>query len=151
MERQANEVVRHSKIYLNLSLGNGGGKQGRGNRPPIDDRRPIRKVSISAVYQRQKPIRKFSINPTLVGTDRSFVDTAFADTVSETCKSPDKPRIEGGVGASKHFSNDVFSTAHPLIKEVNLQPLAELRGVGLSGIDLPHTKPSVSVNPFSAP
>ena len=35
---------------FNLRIGNGVGKQGYGNRPPIDDRNPIRKFSIDCLY-----------------------------------------------------------------------------------------------------
>ena len=60
-----------------LRIGNGGGKQGCGNRPPIDDRNPKRKFCFAfkattklglnwlatAENQREKPIRNFSIDP----------------------------------------------------------------------------------------
>ena len=39
--------AKSSKVYTtNLRIGNGGGKQGRSNHPPIDDRSPIRKFNI---------------------------------------------------------------------------------------------------------
>ena len=81
---------------------NGVGKQGYGNHPPVDDRNPIRKFSIDPLHvppkpmgqlglnwlttaenQREKPTRKFSIDPaSSIGT--SIADPVFADPVSET-------------------------------------------------------------------
>ena len=83
-----------------LRIGNGVGKQGYSNRPPIDDRNPIRKISIdcldasktneqtqpqvtrysaaSAENRGEKPIRNFSIDPA------SSIRTSIADPVLRT-------------------------------------------------------------------
>ena len=39
----------HQLDFYSLRIGNGVGKQGYGNRPPIDDRNPIRKFSIDCL------------------------------------------------------------------------------------------------------
>ena len=93
-----------------LRIGNGVGKQGYGNRPPIDDRNPIRQFSIDPLdtsktngttrpqlthqgrESKRKPIRKFSIGPAS-SIRTSIADPVFADPVSET------PRVHSITGS----------------------------------------------------
>ena len=78
-----------SVLQVHLGIGNGGGKQGHGNQPPIDDTDPIRKFSIdpgshtdlqnpAEFSPKGKPIRNFSIDPT--SSIRTRLRTPFLRT-----------------------------------------------------------------------
>ena len=64
-----------SLLFL-LRIGNGVGKQGYGNRPPIDDRNPIRKFSIDPLClqkqgrnSKRKADTEIQYRPRIVDTD----------------------------------------------------------------------------------
>ena len=93
------EVSRHPlraplRVLFPLRIGNGVGKQGRGNHPPY--RRYGRDTKIQYRHQshtdlqnpaefsrKGKPIRNFSINPTS-SIRTSIADAVLADAISET-------------------------------------------------------------------
>ena len=83
-----NEEVSGNRKWWRQT-GSGGGKQGRGNQPPIDDTEPIRKFSIdprshtdlqnpAEFSPKGKPIRNFSIDPT--SSIRTQLRTPFLRT-----------------------------------------------------------------------
>ena len=78
----------------NLRIGNGVGKQGRGNQPPYRRHGPDTEIQYQPrkphglskprrIFSQRKPIRNVSINPT-PSIRTSIADAVFADAISET-------------------------------------------------------------------
>ena len=104
---RAPRILDVASESFHLRIGNGVGKQGYGNRPPIDDRNLIRKFSIDCLdasktneltqpqvtrycgESRRKADTEFQYRPSIVDADPVFADPVFADPVSETPMNPE--------------------------------------------------------------
>ena len=88
--------MKYSIALENLGIGNGGGKQGRGNRPPYRrygpdteiqyrPRKPHGPAKPSRNFSKKEADTEFQYRPHIVDTD-TIADAVFADAISETSR-----------------------------------------------------------------
>ena len=80
-----------------LGIGNGGGKQGRGNQPPNRRYGPDTEIQYSRLLSKKEADTEFQYRPHIVDTD-TIADAIFADAISETSMVVNSPFFLGFLG-----------------------------------------------------